>query len=179
MWKYFTYHKTLRYVDVLQDLVSGYNHAYHRSIGRSPISVKKENEVEVSQALYGSKTYPPKSQTQLKVGDLVRINKTKRTFDKGYLPNWTTELFKITRVVQSSPVTYKVKDLANEPIQGTFYAKELQRIKDDDLYDIDSVVDRRSRRLAGKIVKEVKVHWSGYPSSFDSWIPESDLIRYK
>ena len=177
MWKYFTYKKTLRYVDVLQDLVLGYNHAYHRSIRRSPISVKHENEVEVSQALYGNKTKPSKA--KLKVGDLVRINKTKRTFDKGYLPNWTTELFKITAIVKSSPATYKVKDLADENIQGTFYAKELQRIKDDDLYDIDSIVDRRSRREGSKLVKEVKVHWSGYPSSFDSWILESDLIKYK
>ena len=32
MWKYFTHHRTLRYVDILPKLVHGYNHAYHRSI---------------------------------------------------------------------------------------------------------------------------------------------------
>ena len=31
-WKYFTDHRTLRYVDILPKLVLGYNHAYLRSI---------------------------------------------------------------------------------------------------------------------------------------------------
>ena len=29
MWKYFTHHCTLRYVDILPKLIHGYNHAYH------------------------------------------------------------------------------------------------------------------------------------------------------
>ena len=33
MYRYFTAHNTLRYVDVLQPLIHTYNHAYHRSIG--------------------------------------------------------------------------------------------------------------------------------------------------
>ena len=36
-----------------------------------------------------------KSKPKFKVGYFVRIDKTKRTFDKGYLPNWTQELFQI------------------------------------------------------------------------------------
>ena len=55
-----------------------------------------------------SKSAKPK----FKIGDKVRINKTKRTFDKGYLPNWTQEIFEITHVNKTfSPITYKIKDL--------------------------------------------------------------------
>ena len=36
MYRYFTTHNTLRYVDVLQPLIQTYNHAYHRSIGMAP-----------------------------------------------------------------------------------------------------------------------------------------------
>ena len=44
------------------------------------------------------------------MNDFVRINKTKRTFDKGYLPNWTQELFQILAVVKTqTPITYKIK----------------------------------------------------------------------
>ena len=32
MWKYFTHHRTLRYLDVLSKLVYAYNHSYHHSI---------------------------------------------------------------------------------------------------------------------------------------------------
>ena len=52
MWKYFTHHRTLKYVDVLSKLVRAYNHAFHRSIQRSPASV---NEVLVSETLFGKK----------------------------------------------------------------------------------------------------------------------------
>ena len=120
-----------------------------------------------------SKSAKPKFQ----IGDKVRINKTKRTFDKGYLPNWTQEIFEITHVNKTfSPITYKIKDLQGEQYLGTYYEHELQLIKDDEIYEIDSVLDRRTRREGKKIIKEIKVNWQGYPKQFLSWIPESYLV---
>ena len=104
--KYFTHHRTLRYLDVLSKLVNAYNHSYHRSIKRAPVSVIVQNEAKVSEILFGNKKSNCKnsksSQAKFKVGDFVRINKTKRTFEKGYLPNWTQELFKSSAVIQFS-----------------------------------------------------------------------------
>ena len=71
-----------------------------------------------------------KVKPKFKVNDFVRINKTKRTFDKGYLPNWTQELFQILAVVKTqTPITYKIKDLEGEVVKGTFYSHELQRVQ--------------------------------------------------
>ena len=107
MCKYFTHHRTLRYVDIFPKLVHGYNHAYHRSIKCAPVSVTLKNEPQVSENLYG-KSNSKKVKPEFKVGDFVRINKTKRTFDKGYLPNWTQELFQILAVVKTqTSITYK------------------------------------------------------------------------
>ena len=176
MWKYFTHHRTLRYVDILPKLVHGYNHAYHRSIKCAPVSVTLKNEPQVSENLYG-KSNSKKVKPKFKVGDFVRINKTKRTFDKGYLPNWTQELFQILAVVKTQiPITYKIKDLEGEVVKGTFYSHELQRVEKEQIYKIDSVLDHRKRKVGKKWVKEIKVHWKGYPSKFDSWILESDLV---
>ena len=112
------------------------------------------------------------------MGDFVRINKTKHTFDKGYLPNCTQELFQILAVViTQTPFTYKIKDLEGELVKGTFYSHELQRVEKDQIYEIDSVLDQRKRKVGKKWVKEIKVHWKGYPSKFDSWILESDLYK--
>ena len=125
VWKYFTHHHTLRYVDILPKLVHGYNHAYHRSIKCAPVSVTLKNEPQVSENLYG-KSNSKKVKPKFKVGDFVRINKTKRTFDKGYLPNWTQELFQILAVVKTPiPITYKIKDLEGESVKGSFYSHEL------------------------------------------------------
>jgi len=34
------------------------------------------------------------------------VSKFKTMFEKGYTPNWTTEVFKITKVQKTNPVTY-------------------------------------------------------------------------
>ena len=108
----------------------------------------------------------------------MRINKTKRNFEKGYLPNWTQELFKITGIRRQLPVTYITEDLGQKQVKGAFYSQEIQRVDPDHICEIDSVLAKRRRKVGGnKWVKEVKVHWKGYPSRFDSWILESDLIK--
>ena len=45
---------------------------------------------------------------------------------------------------------------------GTYYEHEPQLIKDDEIYEIDSVLDRRTRREGKKITKEIKVNWKVY-----------------
>jgi hypothetical protein len=179
MWKYFTHNKTRRYVDVLNQLVNNYNTTFHRSIQTSPDSVKPCNEAKISEILYSPKKKELKKKDlkpKFRVKDKVRINKTKHTFDKGYLPNWTQEIFEITHVNKTLPITYKLKDLNNEQIMGTFYGEELQLIKDNEIYEIESVLDKRTRREGKRFVKEIKVNWKGYPKKFQSLIPESPVV---
>ena len=52
MWRYFTAKKTMRYIDMLPDMVYAYNHNVHRSIKMQPALVNSENEEKVWPALY-------------------------------------------------------------------------------------------------------------------------------
>jgi len=53
----------------------------------------------------------------LKEGDKVRISKYKRkTFDEGYTPNSTEEVFVIDEIQWTNPITYKIRDLNGELI---------------------------------------------------------------
>ncbi len=170
MWKYFTHRNTYQYIDVLQDMVRSYNNTYHRTIGRSPTSVKKEDEPIIKLKMYGPERGP--SKPKLKVGDKVRISKTRRTFDKGYLPNWTLEIFTVSEVFPTNPPTYSLKDYDDEKIEGTFYDTEVQKvIKMDDIYKIEKILKTRRR---GR-VKEYLVKWKGYPNKFNSWVNEKDM----
>ena len=44
------------------------------------------------------------------IGDNVRITKKKDVFDKGYTQRWTEEIFKISKIQLTIPVTYKITD---------------------------------------------------------------------
>ena len=59
---------------------------------------------------------------KFKVGDRVRILKKKKTFEKGFTPNWTEELFTVSAMKLTKPVTYNIKDP-----KGAFYQQELQK----------------------------------------------------
>ena len=71
---------------------------------------------------------------------------------------------------------YKIQDYNGEELEWTFYEKELQVVKKDDVYEVQEILAYKKRRVGKKIIVEVKVRWKGYPPSFDSWIPQSDLI---
>ena len=65
--------------------------------------------------------------SKFKVGDRVRISRYKNIFDKGYAPNWSSEIFIVDKVNDAVPYTYNLKDLNDEEIIGSFYDKELQK----------------------------------------------------
>ena len=171
MWKYFTFKNTLCYVDVLPSLLNSYNQAKHRSIRMQSSQVTKSNENQVWNNLYGSLVRRP-VHFKFQINDSVRISKVKRTFEKGYLPNWTEEIFTITERIPRQPPVYRLKDYSGELLEGVFYEAELQKVeKVDDVYLIEKVLNQRTR--IGK--KEYYVKWKGYPDKFNSWVDANHL----
>ena len=171
MWKYFTANRTRNYINVLPAMIEKYNNTYHRSIKCTPTVARKPSSYQhVFKALYENVQQlvsPPK----FKVGDRVRIVKKKDTFEKGYFPNWTEEVFTITKVKATKPVTYVIADTKGEEIQGTFYEPELQKTKQE-IYRIEKVLKKRTKSNG---IKEVYVKWKGYSNNFNSWIPITDI----
>jgi hypothetical protein len=82
-------------------------------------------------------------------------------FQKGYLPNWTEEIFEIAEKHPTYPMTYGLKDLAGEDIKGKFYEQEIQKVvKTDDVYEIEKILKTRKRgvksntSLSGKVIRK-------------------------
>lgn len=168
MFRYFTYANTRRYVDALVDLLHSYNNTHHRSIGMAPVEVNAENEHIVRARLYPLK--PKSFKWKYDVGDKVRISMQRQPFRKGYLGQWSEEIFKIAARLPTMPVTYELEDLAGERIKGRFYELEVQKVlkSDDERFDVDKILKTRKRN--GKI--QYLVSWRGYPSKFNAWIDE-------
>ena len=120
MFKYFSANNTRKFLDVLDLLVDQYNNTIHISIKMTPKEAsRKENENKVLKILYpefGGKILTP----TFSIGDNVRITKKKKTFDKGYTQRWTEEVFKISKIELTIPVTYNITDYSGEEIQGSF-----------------------------------------------------------
>ena len=169
MWKQFTVQGNTMYLDMLPKILKQYNNTKHSSIKMTPIEAsKKNNEGLVYFNLYGDME-TLKQKPKFKKGDKVRISKYKRNvFDKGYTPNWSEELFTIDKIQSTIPITYKIKDLNNEEIKGSFYEPELLEAKQD-VFRIDKVIRRDYKK------KQVLVKWKGYSDEFNSWIPIKNL----
>ena len=174
MWKYFTLSLKQKWTTVLQDIVSSYNNSVHRMIRRKPIDITPENAADVREEMYSNrKTKQVKS--DIKVGDTVRISKVKSVFEKGYLPNWTEEIFTVDSINRKySPITYKLKDYGGEIIEGSFYRHEIQPIiHDDDVFLVEKVLQTQKRgNEAWCFVK-----WRGYPSTMNSWVRKADIVK--
>ena len=57
----------------------------------------------------------------------IQEQQNRKSFAKGYVPNWSEEVFVITKVKNTVLCTYIISDLKSEELVGTFYEKELER----------------------------------------------------
>ena len=171
MWKFFTAHNTLRYIEALPKLVNAYNNTIHSSIKMKPIEVKKKDELTIRKRLYPKDSSTPSKRYKYKLNTLVRISKARRTFKKGYLPNWTEEIFTIKSRENRNKPLYEIVDFKGEPIKGKFYEQELQEVENPAEFRIESILKRKQK---GKETFYL-VKWAGYDSSFNSWVNKKDM----
>ena len=100
--------------------------------------------------MYGNINSTAPKKFKFRVGDHVRLGVRKRLFKKG--PNWTEEIFQITRQLSRTPVVYTVQDLLERPIEGTFYEEELQKVKRPDIFRIEKVLKKHTKNKRRNIL---------------------------
>ena len=88
-------------------------------------------------------------------------------FAKGYMPNWSEEIFVIKKIKNTVPWTHVITDLNGEEIIGTFYEKELQGTKQNK-FRIEKVILKKGDKLY--------VKWKGYNNPFNSQIDKKDIL---
>ena len=187
--KYLKKNKTKVWLNELQNITDSYNATKHTATHKAPKDTNANNEFEIWQLNYGpkSETYyqsqiknvlnKHKVKYNFKIGDVVKISNLRGAFDKEYQNRWTTETFRIIdRKVKQGIDIYFLKDQLNESIEGSFYSNELQKVvvNEDEEYEIEKIIRKRKRSKTN----EVLVKWRGFPSKFNSWIPETNVNKY-
>jgi hypothetical protein len=105
----------------------------------TPVEAMKEKNGDGAYGnMYGYKIYFKRPEPKFKVGDYVRITRTKGTFEQGYIPHWSRQVYIITKVQQTWPITYSLKEEDNTPIEGAFYTQELQLTEKPEYYKYNS-----------------------------------------
>ena len=160
IYKYMTSVSENIYIDKLDNIVGEYNNAYHRTIKMKPVDVKDNTYIDFKKEVH-------EKDPKFKVGDHVGISKYKNIFVKGYMPNWSDKVFIASKIKKTVPGTYVINDLNGEEITGTFYEKELQKTNQKE-FRREKVIKRKGDKLY--------VKWTGYDSSFNSWIDKKDLV---
>ena len=148
------------YIDKLDDVVNEYHNTYHRTIKMKPVDVKDNTYI-------GFKKEVNDKDPKFKVGDRVRISEYKNIFAKAYTPNWSEEVFVVSKTKNTVPWTYFINDLNGKEIIGTSYEKELQKTNQQE-FRIEKVIKKKCDKLY--------VKWKGMDSSFNSWIDREDLV---
>ena len=167
MWRRFTAENSRKWIKMVDDLVKEYSNTKHSSISMTPAEASKLTFVRNVR----NKTIPT-YKNKFKIGDKVRISRIKGIFDKGYLPNWSEELFTVSEVKETNPVTYKLQDFLGNVLDGSFYNEELQK-SNNEVYRIEKVLSKK--KIDG--VDHVLVKWMGYSKKYNQWIPASDLEK--
>lgn len=168
MFREFSIRGSHKWIDILDILTKQYNNTPHRTIKMVPakVGIKDESRLQNIYNLYHASK--KRGKVKFHLGDTVRISKIKGVFEKGYLPNWSTELFKIKKVCNTCPVTYELKDFHGKAIKGGFYNEEIQKTSYPDDYLVEKVIKKRGNRHYVKFL--------GFPSKDNAWINASDYV---
>ena len=86
--KYMTSISKIVHIDNLDDIVNKYNNTYYSTIKKKPVNVKPTTYIDSSKKIYDQ-------DAKFKIDDIVRISKYRKVFAKGYVPNWSENVFVI------------------------------------------------------------------------------------
>lgn len=166
MWTEFSVNGNYQWITIIKMLVYKYNNTYHKTIKKAPAKVNNSNEENLLSTVYKHIKATP--QPKYKIGDFVRISKYKHLFEKGYTPNWSTEIFTIRKIQLTNPITYLLKDYEGNPIKGGFYEVELAKPKNPNIFLVEKILKRRGNM--------VFVKWLGFSDDHNSWINKKEII---
>ena len=109
---------------------------------------------------------------------MVRLQADDGKFQRGYLPNFTEEIFKVSGVRDKLPIIMydctwllaTCRQWDGTPIHGHFYPEELSLVKGD-VFKIEKIIRRQVRQG----VPSSYVKWEGFPAKYNSWVPTADI----
>jgi hypothetical protein len=136
-----------------------------------PSEVNLKTKDKVFKNLYGS-YFDNEINFKFRPGNYVRIAVEKSLFEKGYTPNWSLDVYIVSKLIPSNPPTYLIKSLNDEEFSKKYYNEELQLVSETQFpYNTFKVIkENKTNFLIQKLNSENKE---------SIWIKKSELNEFE
>ena len=173
-----------KWSDYLSTAVNIMNSREHRIIKMSPNEAEDEKNrslLDQAMSLYRDEAVTSqlnnrgvkKKVSRFKVGDKVRLQKARSVFNRGYLPTFTNEVFKVTKVLDHLPITmYKIAEWDETEIEGHFYPEELTLFRGN-VFKLEKILKRGMYNG----IPSAFVKWKGFDNKYNSWVPLTKIKK--
>ena len=91
VYKYMTSISKNVYIDKFDDIATKYNNTYDSTNKMKALDVKPSTYIDSSKGINDKDPI-------FKIGDIIRLSKSKDIFANSYVPNWSEEVFAIRKV---------------------------------------------------------------------------------
>ena len=109
MTQYFTANDTVKWIDIIDDLVYNYNHSVNRGIGAAPYQVNSFMEQRIVEKKRDETDLILSKKEEIKVGDFCRIIYEKDLFSDKMTPKYSNKIFEIIKIKSNSLVVQDSK----------------------------------------------------------------------
>ena len=145
--KYLTMYNTTKYINVLPQIIHGYNSSYHSGIKRAPNKVQEDDE-EVLEIMNKKYVQAKREETKFNDGDEVRYVINRKAFEKKSLPKWSKQIHKI---ISHTEHTYTLDN------GKTFKYYELQLVTANEHVTRDAKEQSREELMKQNRIKRVQL----------------------
>ena len=185
IFRYMTANTTLRWVDNLNDLIGSYNETpsvrlYNLSPNECLLSPNKEFlKQKFKEERDARVSNHKKKKTDLKPGSFVYVAKTKFKFSRGYKPSFNSKVHKITQVLNTFPVTYRVSGLPRSYYRNELAVTTNEVIElNEKIYFIVEVRSVGDKTLRSGVISSGKKEYlikSHLDKDYQEWVNETVL----
>ena len=174
LYKIMKHNNSYQWTKFIDQAMKIYLNRKHRTIKMSPLEAEKDENESIVRRTYWLrylKAGEKKKKPKFSVGDSVRIFKERGTFHRGYMEDFTEEIFTISNVLTNLPVPrYQLKEYNGDVVVGSFFEDELVRYDTPEFYQIEIIKTRGKGKK-----KEYLVHYKGWPNTYDEWKTANEM----
>jgi len=92
------------WVSIIGPMTDEYNTTYHSTLKATPLTILTTNAKPAERSL------PPKTKPKFKIGDLVRVRKSKDKYTRGVDFTFSDDVYEVTMMVNGHPTYYRLNN---------------------------------------------------------------------